>query len=264
MECSEARTRLAGYVDGELTGAECSQLEGHVSDCAACRRERSVQAFMHFELRREATRHAAPAALRRRIKVLAESSVDAGWPSLPRAWGAWLGMLRLHSGARLIAPAAGLAFAVLLTANVALLSATPSRQAALEGEVVSSHVRSLMSARSIDVASSDRHTVKPWFAGKLDYSPPVVDLAGDGFALVGGRLDYVDGQPVAVLVYQRRKHVVDVFIWPASSASSERSASRSRRGYNVLHWAKAGMNYWIVSDLEGEELGLLERLLAAP
>jgi anti-sigma factor RsiW len=263
MDCSEARVLLAGYVDGELPTPECSRLDAHVAGCPGCRRERSVQAFIHLELRREARRFPAPSALQRRLRALAEAARVEDGHSFARRWSARLGAFWAQSGARLAAPTAGLALAALLSANVVLLSSLPSKEDALAAEVVGSHVRALMGARSIDVASSDRHTVKPWFAGKLDFSPPVSDLAAEGFALVGGRLDYVDEQPVAALVYQRRKHVIDVFIWPAPGASSAPAASVARRGYNLLHWVKFGMNYWIVSDLESEELKQLERLLAA-
>jgi anti-sigma factor RsiW len=251
MNCSEARIQLCGYVDGELSASQSSHLDAHVSGCAACQRDLSAQSFVHTELRRELTRFEAPAALHRRIRAAlqAKSAESRGswWRRL--SWAA-------------LTPAAGMAFAVLVCANVVILAALPSREDRLAEEVLASHVRALVASHAIDVASSDRHTVKPWYTGRLDFSPPVADFAADGFKLMGGRLDYVDGRTVAALVYEHGGHEIDVFIWPAPAAARVGASSFARRGYNLVHSNHAGMSYWIASDLEAPDLGRLEQLIA--
>ena len=128
-------------------------------------------------------------------------------------------------------------------------------------EVLTSHLRSLMPGHLMDVVSTDQHTVKPWFAGRIDFSPPVSDFAADGYRLIGGRLDYLDRRPVAALVYQRRKHIVNVFVWPAADGSQSAVESTAHDGYNLLHWRRGGMNYWMVSDLNAQEMGVFAGLL---
>ncbi|HEX9217306.1 MAG TPA: hypothetical protein VF864_10055, partial [Gemmatimonadales bacterium] len=127
-------------------------------------------------------------------------------------------------------------------------------------DVLASHVRATLSNRFHDVASSDQHTVKPWLSARLAFSPPVADLSASGFELAGGRLDYIGAQPVAVLVYKRRQHVVDVFVWPAEEQKAGQTLTRD--GFNIEHFAKNGMGFWLVSDLSRGELDDLARLLA--
>jgi hypothetical protein len=131
---------------------------------------------------------------------------------------------------------------------------TPSRDNLLTESIISGHVRSLMANHLTDVSSSDQHTVKPWFNGKLDFSPPVKDLSNQGFPLVGGRLDYLENRPVAALVYRHRQHFINLFIWPSSRKSDIERKTVVRQGYNLIHWAKSGMTYWAVSDLNSSEL----------
>jgi anti-sigma factor RsiW len=135
--------------------------------------------------------------------------------------------------------------------------------ASIEDEVVTSHVRSLLADHVTDVAASSRHVVKPWFAGRIDYAPPVPDLADAGFTLVGGRLDYVDRHPVPAIVYRRQLHVINLFVLPSSSRAPARTARTSEDGYNLVAWQAGGLRYWAVSDVEAAELDRFQRTFAA-
>ncbi|VTU15165.1 putative transmembrane transcriptional regulator (anti-sigma factor) [Variovorax sp. SRS16] len=210
-------------------------------------------------IRQEGLRHAPPAALAGRIQGalrMADAQRSApGRSSRQTAWPWLRGLALFGAGA---ATAWGLALSLLVL----------PAQDVLSDAVTDSHVRSLMGSHLADVASSDRHTVKPWFAGKLDFSPPVVDLADEGLPLTGGRLDYLDGRPVAALVYRAGSHIVNLFVWPAPDGTPTVPVSAARRGYNLVHWTEAGMQFWAASDLNAKELAafaqrLRERLATA-
>ena len=195
---------------------------------------------MKPDLTRDATYYRAPQALRERVM-----GALAGAASQERTFQRGGGLFL----------AASFATVALLSWNMALWTMAPASDETVSRDVVSAHVRSLMTpGRLADVASSDRHTVKPWFAGKLDFAPPVRDLASSGFPLTGGRLDYIDGRPVAALAYARRLHTVNLFVWPAPGAVDAAPVTSARGGYSLSHWTKDEMRHWAVSDASREEV----------
>ncbi|HKW36324.1 MAG TPA: hypothetical protein VJO54_00775, partial [Burkholderiales bacterium] len=185
-------------------------------------------------------------------------------PESPRARPAWRGWLAsagpFAAAADWLRPAASFAAVALVTWVVALGTLRPGEDERVSQEVLASHVRATLTSRFYDVESSDQHTVKPWLSSRLPFSPPVADYSASGFELIGGRLDYIGAQPVSVLVYKRRQHVIDVFIWPVETPKADRLQERD--GFNIEHFAENGMGYWLVSDLGRKELNDLARLIA--
>ena len=242
MDCRQTQTLIDGYLDGELDLAMHLEIERHVAGCPACRKIHDNRRALSGAIRAHAPYHTAPIAMAARIRATlnqAEGNPSTRFKLPPR----WLSL------------AASVAFAAFLGAGVTYWVAQPSRNELLAREAVAGHVRSLMVAgRSTDVSSSDQHTVKPWFNGKLDFSPPVLDLTSEGFTLVGGRLDYLASHPVAALVYRHRQHVINLFIWPNTGNADQPLRSQLHQGYHVMHWAQADMNYWAVSDLNPADL----------
>jgi anti-sigma factor RsiW len=241
MNCPQARPLIEPYADGELDAAAILELEKHIHDCPACALAwRNVQ-DLKKALKQDALFFTAPTELRRAIKTELHSQFEtrSRWSSWNWNW--------LTAATTSLATAC---LALLLTATLT----RPSAQQQLTQEIVSSHIRSLMASHVLDVVSTDQHTVKPWFNGKLDFSPPVKDLAAQEFPLIGGRLDYLNGRSVAALVFHRNKHVINLFIWPVNEKNSKPVVAASIQGYNVIHWTNAEMTFWAVSDLNGKEL----------
>jgi anti-sigma factor RsiW len=205
-------------------------------------------------LRMRATRYQAPGALRARLQVAFDAAPTPAMPERAsggvRAWG-WL------------SAAGAFAFGVVLAMGVALglgLVGAGTQSADLTNAVVASHVRSLMASHLMDVASTDQHTVKPWFNGKVDFSPPVSDFAGQGYPLVGGRLDYLEHRTVAALVYRRNAHPINLFVWPDRGADAKETVA-SEQGYHVVQWRRSGMRFAAVSDVNTEELKVFADLV---
>jgi anti-sigma factor RsiW len=252
MICLETQRLLDAYVDNELDLRGALEVEEHLARCTACGAEEKSLRGLQETARANLTRYPMPPGLEERLRAALHAE-DAPTPaastSAPparvarptrRAWR-WAAL----------APAAAAA-ALLIVAGPRLWP-QPS-EASVADAVVAAHVRSLLANHLTDVASSDQHTVKPWFQGKLDYSVSVTDWAAEGFPLVGGRLDYVEDTPAASLVYKRAQHVVNLFVWPSKRGGDEPLQRVSRRGYNAYCWAKDGMHYWAVSDLNEGEL----------
>lgn len=234
MGCDNAAERIGAWLDGELDDAAAARLEEHLRGCAECRALAEGQRGLSRALS-GATRHGASPALRARLG----QSLHAPAPR-SRPWR------------RFFLPAASLAG---LAASLVVFLSIPSAQDRLADEVVSGHLRSLLTPEHlVDVPSSDQHTVKPWFNGRLEVAPPTPDLGAQGFDLIGGRLDYLDHQRSAVVVYKRRQHVINLFVLPRVSGEERELRTREDRGYTVLTWTHKGVGHWAVSDLNPVEL----------
>jgi anti-sigma factor RsiW len=240
---------LHGYVDGELDLVHTLEVEQHLQACSACVRSCAEIRELRAALQAGLPRFTPPEDLRARVRAALRRADRDRRPALGRwRWGTL---------------AAALAVLALGAAGLAFLLGAPAAHDRLVQEVVASHVRSQMVATHLlDVESSDRHTVKPWFHGKLDFAPAVRDLSEHGFALAGGRLDYVNGRAVAALVYRRRQHVINLLVWPGR-AEEAGPRSEMKQGYHVVHWRQGGMSWWAVSDLNPAELAEFVRLIQA-
>ncbi len=239
MSCKEVCEFIDSYVDKELDVISSSHFEQHLRECAACRTKFEQYAEMHNAVRVHMEYFQPPEGLEQRLRAMVYPLNRAENRPAPRAWlphwRAW---------------ALAAAIIAVVVSSVVFVQTAQRRSASemVAHEVVSSHIRSLLANHLSDVVSTDQHTVKPWFTGKLDFAPVVKDLSSNGFPLIGGRLDYIDGQEVAALVYKRRQHTINLFLWP-SQASDSHPRSLTIRGYNLVHWTQAHMTYWAVSDV---------------
>ena len=259
MTREEGNRLLHAHIDRGLDVVKTLELEAHLVQNPfmrmACERLRQISAA----IRDKADYHAAPAWLEARVRATIPSG-PANVSARP-AWWRWLSPAgSFAAAADWLRPVASFAAVALVTWVVALGTMRPSEDERITQEVLASHVRATLANRFYDVASSDQHTVKPWLSARLAFSPPVADLSASGFELVGGRLDYIGAQPVAVLVYKRRQHLIDVFVWPAEAQKTEQTLARD--GFNIERFARNGMGFWVVSDLNRNELDDFVRLLA--
>jgi anti-sigma factor RsiW len=249
MNCDDSRIYLAAYLDDELDVAESLRVQKHLTECADCRQAQDEQLALRSALH-DPDLYAHPSAeFSKRIEAAVRGAAKEETRSQRSSW---FEFLRLES-LRWV-PAAVALVIVTIGALLVMNSLRSSHEQLIASAVLAGHIRSLQPGHLIDVPSSDRHTVKPWFQGKLDFSPPVPDLSELGWTLIGGRLDYLDGKPVAVLVYQRRMHNINVFLWPNPGSADGAIRQEDAQGYQILHWNGAEMTYWVVSDLNNAEL----------
>lgn len=255
MNCKRTLELLPAHLDQELGLSESSEIDQHLQSCVSCRNAFASQSALRDAVKQHATYFQAPADLGNRISAALPEYEETSTPAKLHAWrwGSW----RWFNAGTLLASL------VVLVWSAGLYLSTPSPTELLAEEVLSSHVRSLMVNHIADVISTDQHTVKPWFDGKLDFSPTVRDLTNLGFPLVGGRLDYLDHRSVAALIYRHRLHLINVYIWPASNERQSAFHTQSIQGYHLIHWREAGMVYWMISDLDPRDLMTLARILQA-
>jgi anti-sigma factor RsiW len=240
---------MDGYLDGELDLTTQLAVEQHLAGCPACHAISQRQQALSAALGVQARYHRARPALAAGIQS-ALDKIDAASGTTLRPAPRWLSL------------AASVAFAAFIGSGLTYWLAGPAPEELLTQEVIASHVRAQMVAgRLTDVSSSDSHTVKPWFNGKLDFAPPVLDLTTQGFPLVGGRLDYLTNRPVAALVYRHRQHLIHLFVWPAVNRPDTARHALTHQGYQVIYWSDAAMHYWAISDLNANALKSFSSLI---
>jgi anti-sigma factor RsiW len=248
LSCQETREWIHGYLDGEMDLVKSVEIEEHLKDCHACTQTYQGIRSLRSAVADSALRFEPSANFERRLRTALRRESEAERKPVKLRW-------------RWALAAMSLVAAALVIWTIASMLTRPSAGDVLAQEIVSSHVRSLMANHLTDVPSTDQHTVKPWFDGKLDFSPSVKDLSQQGFVLIGGRLDYIGNRPVAALVYQRRQHPINLFIWPSAEARAVGERASVRQGYNLISWSNGGMTYWAVSDLNLAELQQFVQLL---
>jgi anti-sigma factor RsiW len=247
MTCQQTNSLLNAYVDGELDSVGTMAVETHIRGCASCLTDVENLHGLAAAIENGALRFKAPACLKRDVRA----AIRAANPEAKSFVFYWRWASVLASAVLIIAVTwAGTAY-----------SARSSEETLLLNDIVSSHIRSMMANHVTDVSSSDSYNVKTWFSGKLDYSPPAKDLAEQGFRFIGCRLDYLDNRSVAALVYQRSRQVINLFVWPSNSSALRGLQQLSRQGYNLIHWTRSGMTYWLISELNLTELNECARLL---
>jgi anti-sigma factor RsiW len=249
--CAEWHVTLHGFVDGELASPQAAQFEDHLANCADCGAELERVRATRRIIAQDGVRWRPPEALRSQVLSLlsfeqAATSSGLGQDRRESAWRRALDLIRRWS---FVPSLAALAAGAILFANV------PSQTLVVRDQIIASHVRSMMADHLTDVLTSDQHTVKPWFNGRIDFSPPVSDLSRDGFPLVGGRVDYIGGRAVAALVYRHNRHVINLFSWPAASSAQTMAVVE---GYNIRQWSDGGLVFWAISDVAPDDLVAFE------
>jgi len=249
--CPEWHIMLHGFIDGELDSVHAAQFEDHLGTCENCRAEIERVGAVRKIVDQDGVRWKPPEALRSQVLSMLsfeQAATTSGLPTQhqPPLWRRTLDFIRHWSFVPSLA---------VLAASGFLFVNAPSQTLLLQDEIMASHVRSMMADHLTDVLTSDQHTVKPWFNGKIDFSPPVSDLAKDGFPLVGGRVDYVGGRTVAALVYRRHGHIINLFIWPAASGAR---TTTEHDGYNMAQWSAGALMFWAISDVASGDLAEFE------
>ncbi len=267
MNCEQATDLMDGYLDGELDPITSQAIEQHLRDCYKCEQAYKAHTALTHAISRDTPYYKAPTGLRERIQSSLREEVaeqparavapDARPQSLTKQ-PEWRSIL-LGTSWNWLALAAAIVLAAIIAWTLLPGLQRSDPEQFLATQLIASHVRSLMADHLTDVASSDQHTVKPWLDTKLDFAPPVIDLSTEGFPLIGGRLDYLDNRPVAALVYGRRKHFINLFVWPAAANEGRAPKTITREGYQLLHWADSDFNYWAVSDVNLNDLQLFKQ-----
>jgi anti-sigma factor RsiW len=249
MRCDDSRDALSAYVDGELLPEEAEVIRLHLASCRDCASEHESVVALSRRLKSDLPRLRAPDVLKARIRS-ALAQTDAVEPAGRVRRVRWAGLI-----------AAGVVVAA-LSAGGSFVLARRGTSPSIDAQVLSSHIRSLMPGHLTDVASNDLHNVKPWFNGRVDLSPVVPRLDSAGFPLIGGRLDYVGGRPVAAVVYMRRLHVINVFSWPVDDRAPRAAVVSTEKGYHLVRWRDDGAEFWAASDVSVPELDQFVALFA--
>ena len=250
MTCDETEILLHALIDGELDAGHARDVETHVAACPACAEKLRAFRAMREAFTQAPLKETAPTHLRNRIE--AALAVPAAAISAPRQ--SWLASARASWKNFFGGFAVGTALSAAVAASLVIAVVRNDQNQQIASDVVSAHLRSLQAGHLTDVETSDQHTVKPWFNGKLDVAPPVIDLTAQGFTLIGGRLDYINGQPVASIVYRRRKHVINLFVSQQLGAAVHGVKDEIVQGFNIRHWSESGLDLWAVSDIDAGEL----------